>query len=797
MIEAGCQYLRFYKANGQVGVTLSLVNNGTFDASLTGWTTTTAGAGVVAWNSIYGGVASLSSSGGAGLARIRQDVTVVANTPTNVSFRIQNLFVSGTGTATVAIGSTSGGSDLVSANVVTGTNTYQVTSPTTTLSLTFTAAVDAAQFLLDDVTAVTAFNPLEVATPYDHAQLSGVDTVQSADEQYWLHACVPTRKLQSFGDTCWKLITIPFNPPPSIEYGERAATEVQAGALTGNNVTFTAFNGPTFLASDKDREIKIISGANAGARAGIKSVTSSLVAVANICVAFINTNVNCNGTWIITGSPLTTCKPGAKSPAGLSTTLTLGAAGWRGSTFTTDTHCGKFAHVNGGTYEITCITSTTVAKATIRGEASSITQAESGAWSLEESLWSCFRGYPQTGDFKDDRLYLDAGFRFAGSKTGDYENHGAGVLDDDAVLFAINSKSINSIRAIVGGRTLEVFTVAGQYVVRGTSDGPITPTDVSISHETNHTTSSVPPVRVNDVTLFLTRFGRQLREFTIPKDSVSDIFVAPDLLLLADHLTTGAKASIAAFAYQREPISTIWCVLTNGLLISCTYRREENVVAWASHDTCGTFESVAVMPHPDGDREQVWLIVNRTINGATKRYVEYLDDSTLVYDRRLTDASVTYNTCVPVTVFTGLDHLECATVQIQADGRFVGTCVVAQGRVGITTPASKVEIGLPYVSEGITLPPEVQIGGQSSQPMKAHWSRLFLRVKDSCGMFVRTGGGPLEPVHDEQGREMAGSGDYDIVQLGDWRDKRITFRQERPLPSTVLMIGGLLDLGDM
>ena len=34
-------------------------------------------------------------------------------------------------------------------------------------------------------------------------------------------------------------------------------------------------------------------------------------------------------------------------------------------------------------------------------------------------------------------------------------------------------------------------------------------------------------------------------------------------------------------------------------------------------------ESVACIDN-DGDEDQVWLIVNRYINGATKRYVEYL-----------------------------------------------------------------------------------------------------------------------------------------------------------------------------
>ena len=201
------------------------------------------------------------------------------------------------------------------------------------------------------------------------------------------------------------------------------------------------------------------------------------------------------------------------------------------------------------------------------------------------------------------------------------------------------------------------------------------------------------------------------------------------------------------------------------------------------------------MPHPDGDRDQVWVIVKRTLTSGTKRYVEYLDDSTLVYDRRMTDSSVVYNNCVATSVFTGLDHLECERVTIQADGRWVGTCVVAQGRVGIATPATKVEIGQPFVSEAITLPPEASIGGQSIQPMRKRWARLFVRAKDSCDLLVRTATGQLECLRNGV---TTGPGilDYDAPRMGDFNDARITIRQERPLPATVLMVGGILDIGE-
>jgi hypothetical protein len=224
------------------------------------------------------------------------------------------------------------------------------------------------------------------------------------------------------------------------------------------------------------------------------------------------------------------------------------------------------------------------------------------------------------------------------------------------------------------------------------------------------------------------------------------------------------------------------------------YRREENVVAWAKHNTCGLFESVAVMPHPDGDRDQVWLITNRTIAGDTVRYVEYLDDSTLgPYDRRYTDASTTFS-CASTSRLTGLSHLECAYVQVLGNGRFLCNTYVVNGEVNLGgTTVGPFEVGLPYASEVVTLPPEVQFGAGSIQPMAKRWGRIFLRHRDSCSMVWRTGTGAFEPVPTGQ---PIGNGVYDssTPRLGDFVDGRITIRQENPLPSHVLMVGGTIEV---
>lgn len=639
--------------------------------------------------------------------------------------------------------------------------------------------------------------PVELSTPYTAAQLYNLDFVQSADVLYFLHSAVAPNKLLRYGDTCWRGQAVTFTPPPSVEYGTRPAGALQVSAIEGDNVTVDSLIEQSFFVSDVNREIIVTAGVNAGARLGIKSYTNRRQVVGTICDRFVNLTATCTGSWKITGSPLTTCQPAAKDPVGATTSLTLGAAGWRGfepldTTLSTDSDCGKFVLVHGGEFEITSLASTAVANVIIRGTASAVTAVPKGAWSLEESLWSALQTYPETGDFFDDRLYLNAAHRLAGSKSGDYENFGLGVLDDDAVVFAINSKSINTIRAIVGARKLHIFTTSGEYIATGGGiDDTITPTNIRIGSETTYGSGGVTPIRVADATIFLTRSGKQLREFTIRADSVSDVFVAPDLLLLAQHLT--ADTTIVDLAYQHEPDSRIWAVRNDGTLLCCAYRREENIVAWSRHTTCGQFESVAVIPHPDGDREQVWVSTVRTINGATKRFIEYLDDCTFYYPTLHLDAAMTCNTGSAITTVGVGDYLANQGVKVVADGVVLAdTTVGATGRITLSAPATRIEVGLPYISTVTTLRPEATIEGHTSQTSKLRWAELFVKVLKTIGITVGTDSDTTRK--DISFDANCGLMDIRLTHLG-WDCGVVTVQQRQPLPSTILMISGILDLG--
>ncbi len=800
MLEAGCGYIRPYKNGLPITDAAERVPNGTFDTALTGWTVTTTGTGTATW---VAGAASLAA--GNGSTQIAQSVAVTAGVRYTVTFRLPT--VSGPD-AGVFVGTAAGLGDYYqNLDATAGTYSLSIVASSNTIAFTFKSMDIFIAFTVDDV-SVKAAGVVEVVTPYTSDQARALDYLQIADVLYLFHPDVPTRKLLRYGDTCWRMLPVVFTPPPTREYGARPGAEIQVGAASGNSITVTAFNCDAFINADCGREIVVTGGNNAGGRAGIASFTSVRSVVVNICEPWGSTAVDCRGTWYINGSPLAKVTPAHKSPAGQQTTLTASPAAWRTTpNYGTCGHdVGRFVSVWGGLYEITCVTSTTVARATIRGEGTAITAAQPGAWSLEEAM-SCTLGYPETGTLHQDRLYTGQSYFLAGSKVSDYENFGTGILDDDAVIFAVNTNSgqVDSIRWIKGAKNLLVGTTAGELVASGSQTGPITPTNVQIDAQTTYGSNGVPPLKIGNAVLFLTRSGKRLREYVYAYEQ--DQWVAPDLLLLADHLTQ--DASIVEMAIQREPDWRIWAVKNDGVLLCCTYLRDQNVVAWSHHvtganqdTTDGKFESVAVTMHPDLDRERVMVIVNRTINGATKRFVEYLDDSTLYYKQRFLDSSVIYNGSACAFMF-GLNHLECQTVRAQVAGNDCGSFVVVNGQIGGWSLGAPIEAGLNMTSKVTTLEPAVQLNGQAFKPMRKRWVKFYAVVDETVNLALSTTCGvTVSPTWRRPGIDSSNaapplrSGTFEVTSGAPYNDGKLTVTQSAPYPSTILEVGGILDIGD-
>jgi hypothetical protein len=73
----------------------------------------------------------------------------------------------------------------------------------------------------------------------------------------------------------------------------------------------------------------------------------------------------------------------------------------------------------------------------------------------------------------------------------------------------------------------------------------------------------------------------------------------------------------------------IWAVRSDGQLANMSYERAQNVFSWCrivTFTSLGTvesdFKSVAVIS-TSGEEDQVYVVVERVINGSTVKYIEY------------------------------------------------------------------------------------------------------------------------------------------------------------------------------
>lgn len=578
-----------------------LVTNGTFTSDLSGWTVTNTGTGSTVFNA---GKARMN--GGSGTTFLSQGITTVAGEQYVVEFDVTLHPV------TVLVGTTSLGTDLLEATTAPpGHNKVSFTAEGTTSYLAFGVDTSGDRDV-DTVTAQLA-EAMAVAHPYSADEIPQLRMAQSADVLYITHQNHQPYKLLRLADVEFELRPVNLTPPPTRELPMTLEASITLAALTGTNVQVDATES-VFLAGD----VRKILRAGAG-RGSIVTVDSATQVHLNIIDDFSELGPIQEGRWSLLGSPGFDLDPDIKGPAGAIITLTAAGNSFR------STDVGRYIRIYEGLVRITGFTSATVVTGEIVVELdvadANPAAALAGAWQIEDPIWSDDRGWPGVCVFHDDRLVMGGSLSepltVAGSVTGDYENFAVGADDEDAYDYPIVGP-YNVIRGLVSQRSLMVMTVGGEHIMSG-GDGAtphITPTSVFVQSDTSYGSAFNPaPVHVGNAVLFVTRGGTRIRELTY--DFGSDSRVAPDLTILAEHLTA---AGIVQIARHTVPDSYVLAVRADGALLVCAYERPEQVVAWsrwitgeAQDLTDGFYESVAVIPNACDTGDEIWAAVRRRL----------------------------------------------------------------------------------------------------------------------------------------------------------------------------------------
>jgi hypothetical protein len=459
-----------------------------------------------------------------------------------------------------------------------------------------------------------------------------------------------------------------------------------------------------------------------------------------------------------------------------------------------------------GWLEITAYTSATQVTATVNRSPNAATASTD--WRL--GVWSVTTGYPGCVMFYEDRLCFAGATaypqRIDGSNTGDYENFAPSdttgtIADNNAFAVTLNASDVNVIRWMVDDeKGLLVGTVGGEWIVRpSTLQEALSPTNVTAKRSTTYGTANIQAKRTGKAAIYVQRAGRKVRELAYVFEV--DGFRSPDMTVISEHITEGG---LVEFDYQQEPSSIVWFVRSDGVLVGMTYERDQDVIGWHRQVFGGSFstgdavvESVAVIPTPDGTSDETWLIIKRTINGETKRYVEYItpaftgDDTTTAH---FVDCGLEYDGS-PATTISGLWHLEGQTVQVLADGATHPDRTVANGSVTLVRSASLIHIGLQYESNLQTLRIEAGSADGTAQGKTKRIHRVAIRLYDTLGMKFGPDATNLDTLPFRTSADSLGdpppmfTGDKTMTWNGAYDTLgQIYIRQDQPLPFTLLGI---------
>ncbi len=208
------------------------------------------------------------------------------------------------------------------------------------------------------------------------------------------------------------------------------------------------------------------------------------------------------------------------------------------------------------------------------------------------------------------------------SRTGDFLNFDrtAPSREDDSFDLTVDSATLNEVRDLVAHGALLIFTSGAEYRAEGSGRGPLslagtlTPTSFDIAPMTAFGSSWVSALVVGGSVLFLADRDRSVREWQVQQGDA----VPRELTIVANHLLQ--NHGIVEWAYAAVPDQVVYAIRSDGTMLGLTFVPEHNVWGWHRHDTEGTFESIATIP--EGSESKVYVVVNRTISGSTKRYIE-------------------------------------------------------------------------------------------------------------------------------------------------------------------------------
>lgn len=435
------------------------------------------------------------------------------------------------------------------------------------------------------------------------------------------------------------------------------------------------------------------------------------------------------------------------------------------------------------------------------------------------------RGYANTLEEPDTYFF---------SKTGAFENMDSSVpaVDDDAVIGTPWAQQINGIQWMVPMQVgLIMMTGNSIWLLNGGNNSALTPADQTVVTQVyNGCSATVPPLVVDNSILYVQSKDSIVRDLLY--NFIQGNYSGTDRTVLSSQLFD--NHSIIQWAYAQEPNKIAWGIRDDGIVLSFTILREQDVFAWARHDTNGFFQGVCSITerhmadshNPDQVgplSDAVYFITKRYVRGNWVYYSERMDDriwptaedcwcvdaglanaqtfpNAILTPSAISGTGVTFTASAsvftpanvgdvirvgggiatvtsylsgtllagtvtqtitdtvpdnpslmptpqsagqwsittPITVVTGLNHLEGLIVTGLADGNVIKPATVVNGAITLPYPASFITVGLPFLPQmqSVYLDPPSQSG--TTQTKRKTINSVSVRMTDTRGISIGT-----------------------------------------------------------
>lgn len=520
----------------------------------------------------------------------------------------------------------------------------------------------------------------EIPTPYAEADLFDLHYVQSADVLTIVHPNYAPRELRRLGATTWTLSTISFvSPIPA-----PAAPTVVAVRGIGVNIASITNANPAVITVVAAHQFQLGDPINISGVAGMTQINgwftvSDITPSTELKLHVYATGVDVDSTSYGAATPNTGTIQYGNQTNDLTNFYKLTSIATNGFDESVASVAGSVANnlsVSGASNNLSWVAVPGALRYNVYKQQSGlygyIGQTEGTTFNdnniapdmgitppIVDPVFASAGNYPQAVSYFEQRRV------FAGttnepqsmwmtrSGTENDMSYSLPVKDDDRINFRVAAREANTIRHVIPLTQLILLTSAAEWRVSPINSDAITPTTVSVRPQSYVGASNVQPEIINNSMVYCAARGGHIRELGYSWQSNG--FITGDLSIRAAHLFD--NFNIVDMCYAKSPQPLLWFVSTTGKLLGLTYVPEQQIGAWHQHDTDGVFESCTVVA--EGNEDSLYVIVRRTINGNSVRYVERMATRqvNLLKDCFFVDAGSTYNgtnlTAMTVTVTGG------------------------------------------------------------------------------------------------------------------------------------------------